>query len=83
MELEAEVFGELAAGEVARNLISLFFAGEIAKRTASADQEEIACCSYWCYRWWQYGSRYCAVGSIGGHEVLLQDSDEKRKNRSH
>ena len=42
LELEAQTFGELAVGEVAKNLIFLFFASEFAKRSAASLAKKFA-----------------------------------------
>ena len=83
LEYEAKAFGELAAGDVARNLIPLFFAGEMARRSAvkqGADNAVVE--SVGIIGGGNMGAGIAQVVAMAGYEIWLQESDDKRKSEA-
>lgn len=85
LDAEARRFGELAAGEVCRNLVSIFFSTDFAVRSATAQVKrarqtpiaELAVVGAG-----MMGSGIAQIAAATGHGVKLKDTDTARVQQS-
>jgi 3-hydroxyacyl-CoA dehydrogenase / enoyl-CoA hydratase / 3-hydroxybutyryl-CoA epimerase len=81
LQLEAETFADLAVGEVARNLIFLFFTSEFARQSAAAQVKKSGIPeveTVGVIGGGNMGGGIAQLAALSGHKVLVSEMTEER-----